>query len=238
MSTHDIEPTLAEAAALLAAASVVDVETDREESVELWTISSEGQSVAASAPRLAVASGMRLECRLATDEVPLHVWAVIETAEYRSQARAALRLRVIDVESEGYERRTQRMPISASAVVRASVCDRIPSGESIAARIVDLSESGAGLLMDDIRPRPGDRMWLAARFIEGELNADMRVAHVRPTGRGAETMVGCSFINPAAVASVVSGLVARLAGAGRAQSDGATLRETLGIEQPDSPRPR
>jgi len=181
---------------------------------------------------------MRLECRLATDEVPLHVWAVIETAEYRSQARAALRLRVIDVESEGYERRTQRMPISASAVVRASVCDRIPSGESIAARIVDLSESGAGLLIDDIRPRPGDRMWLAARFIEGELNADMRVAHVRPTGRGAETMVGCSFINPAAVASVVSNLVARLAGAGRAPSDGATLRETLGIEQPDSQRPR
>ena len=145
---------------------------------------------------------------------------MIESAEYRSQARAALRLRVIDVESEGYERRAARMPIAASGVVRASVCDRIPSGESIAARIVDLSESGAGLLMDDIRPRPGDRMWLAARFIEGELNADMRVAHVRPTGRGGEMNVGCSFIDPGAVAGVVSRIVARLAGAGRAQSRG------------------
>jgi len=127
MHTHDLEPTLAEAAALLAAASVVDVETDRGESVELWTISSEGRSVAASAPRLAVASGMRLECRLTTDEAPLHVWAVIESAEYRSQARAALTLRVIDVEADGYERRAARMPLAASGVVRAGVCDRIPA---------------------------------------------------------------------------------------------------------------
>jgi PilZ domain len=232
METHDLEPTLAEAAALLAAASVVDVETDRGESVELWTISSEGQSVVASAPRLSVASGMRVECRLATDEMPLHVWAVIESAEYRSQARAALTLRVIDVESEGYERRAPRMPISTSAVVQAGVCDRIPPGESIPVRIVDLSEAGVGVLIDDIRPRPGDRMWVSARFIEGVLNADVRVAHVRPTGRGGEMAVGCSFIDPAAVTTVVSRVVARLAGAGRDTFDGATLRETLGIERP------
>src|ERR671927_213390 len=116
MTMHDLEPTLAEAAALLAAASVVDVETDRGESVELWTISSEGQSVAASAPRLSVASGM----------------------------------------------------------LRAAVCDRIPPGERLPVRIVDLSESGVGVLVEDIRPRPGDRMWLTARFIEGELGADLR----------------------------------------------------------------
>jgi hypothetical protein len=234
MQMHDLEPTLAEAAALLAAASVVDVETDRGESVELWTISSEGQSVAASAPRLAVASGMRLECRLTTDESPLHVWAVIESAEYRSQARAALTLRVIDVESEGYERRAPRMPLAASGVVRAGVCDRIPPGETIPARIVDLSEAGVGVLVDDNRPRPGDRIWLAARFIEGELNADLRVAHVRPTGRGSEMAVGCSFVEPRAVAGVVSRVVARLTGTGRTRPDGSTLRETLGIERPAS----
>lgn len=226
----DLEPTLAEAAALLAAASVIDVETDRGESVELWTISSEGQSVAASAPRLAVASGMRLECRLATEEAPLHVWAVIESAEYRSQARAALTLRVLDVESEGYERRTPRMPISASGVVRATVCDRIPPGERIPARIVDLSESGVGMLIDDIRPRPGDRMWLSARFIEGELAADLRVAHVRPTGRGGAMVVGCSFIEPGVVRDVVSRVVARLSGAGRDHDSIATLRDSLGID--------
>ncbi len=234
MQMHDLEPTLAEAAALLAAASVVDVETDRGESVELWTISSEGQSVAASAPRLAVASGMRLECRLTTDESPLHVWAVIESAEYRSQARAALTLRVIDVESEGYERRAPRMPLAASGVVRAGVCDRIPPGETIPARIVDLSEAGVGVLVDDNRPRPGDRIWLAARFIEGELNADLRVAHVRPTGRGGEMVVGCSFVDSAAVSGVVSRIVARLGGVGRTHTEGSTLRETLGIERPAS----
>jgi hypothetical protein len=231
MSIHDdLEPTLAEAAAMLAAASVVDVETDRGESVELWTISSEGQSVAASAPRLSVASGMRLECRLATEDAPLHVWAVIESAEYRSQARAALTLRVLDVESEGYERRAPRMPLSASGVVRAAVCDRIPPGERLPARIVDLSESGVGILVDDIRPRPGDRMWLSARFIEGELGADLRVAHVRPTGRRDQMVVGCSFVDPDAVRSVVSRVVSRLAGSGRDHGGAATLRESLGIE--------
>lgn len=215
---------------MLAAASVIDVETDRGESVELWTISSEGQSVAASAPRLSVASGMRIECRLATDDAPLHVWAVIETAEYRSQARAALTLRVLDVESEGYERRAPRMPLSASGVVRATVCDRIPPGERIAARIVDLSEAGVGVLVDDTRPRPGDRMWLSARFIEGEVGADLRVAHVRPTGRGGEMAVGCSFIEPEAVATVVSRVVARLGGASRDHGGAGTLRESLGLE--------
>jgi hypothetical protein len=231
MSIHDdLEPTLAEAAAMLAAASVVDVETDRGESVELWTISSEGQSVAASAPRLSVASGMRLECRLATEDAPLHVWAVIESAEYRSQARAALTLRVLDVESEGYERRAPRMPLSASGVVRAAVCDRIPPGERLPARIVDLSESGVGILVDDIRPRPGDRMWLSARFIEGELGADLRVAHVRPTGRRDQMVVGCSFVDPDAVRSVVSRVVSRLAGSARDHGGAATLRESLGIE--------
>jgi PilZ domain len=231
MAMHqDLEPTLAEAAAMLAAASVVDVETDRGESVELWTISSEGQSVAASAPRLSVASGMRLECRLATEEAPLHVWAVIESAEYRSQARAALTLRVLDVESEGYERRAQRMPLTASGVVRSVVCDRIPPGERVPARIVDLSESGVGILVDDIRPRAGDRMWLSARFIEGELGADLRVAHVRPTGKGDQMVVGCSFIEPEAVRDVVSRVVARLGGAGRDHGGAAMLRDSLGIE--------
>jgi hypothetical protein len=231
MTTHeDLGPTLAEAAAMLAAASVIDVETDRGESVELWTISSEGPSVAASAPRLAVASGMRLECRLATAEAPLHVWAVIESAEYRSQSRAALTLRVLDAASEGYERRSQRMPLSASGVIRSIVCDRIPPRETIAARIVDLSEAGVGLLIDDIRPRPGDRVWLSSRFIEGELGADLRVAHVRPTGRGGAMVVGCSFIDPPSVADVVTRVVARLSGANRDADRMPTLRESLGIE--------
>jgi hypothetical protein len=110
------------------------------------------------------------------------------------------------------------------------VCDRIPPGETIAARIVDLSEAGVGLLVDDIRPRPGDRVWLSSRFIEGELGADLRVAHVRPTGRGGAMVVGCSFIDPPSVADVVTRVVARLSGANRDADRMPTLRESLGIE--------
>ena len=118
--------------------------------------------------------------------------------------------------------------------MRAGVCDRIPSGETIAARIVDLSESGAGSSSMTTARDPGDRIWLAARFIEGELNADLRVAHVRPTGRGGEMVVGCSFVDSAAVSGVVSRIVARLGGVGRTHTEGSTLRETLGIERPAS----
>jgi len=73
-------------------------------------------------------------------------------------------------------------------------------------------------------------MWLSARFIEGELAAEMRVAHVRHIGRGGEMAVGCSFIEPDAVRGVVSRIVARLAGAGRGNGGAATLRESLGID--------
>lgn len=214
MSVHNLEPTLVEAAALLAAASVIDAETDRGETIELWTISSDGQSVAASGPRLAVAAGMRLECRVAQDHVPLHVWAVIEEAEYRSQARASLAIRVIDVASEGYERRAERRPLTTPAVLRASVCDRIVPGESIAVTIVDLSAHGVGVTTTDTRARPGDRMRIAARFFEGEVNAEVRIAHCRDAGQG-QTIIGCSFIDPAAVGDVLSRVLARLGGDAR-----------------------
>ena len=74
-------------------------------------------------------------------------------------------------------------------------------------------------------------MWLSARFIEGELAADLRVAHVRPTGRGGAIVVGCSFIEPDAVRGVATRVVARLAGDGRERSGIATLRESLGIDR-------
>ena len=89
------------------------------------TRSSSGRSqataplVTASGPRLAVAGGMTITCRLAHGGLPIQVEAVIEEAEYRSQARASLTLRVVDVVAHGYRRRTERLSVSSAASLRA-----------------------------------------------------------------------------------------------------------------------
>ena len=232
MSTHIRQPTCAEAAAMLTAASAVDVETDRGETIELWTISHEGDTVAASGPRLAVAAGMRVRCRIAHGDVPVHVSAVIESAEFRSQTRASLVLRVLEAVADGYERRAQRLELNASAVLRASVCDRVVPGETIAVRLSDLSESGVGLVVHDDRLRPGDRLWLAARFFEGEVLGEVRVAHVRNAPTPGALVVGCSFIDPGAVSVVVSRLLARLGGSAAREAGGGPIRAALGLDPP------
>lgn len=62
---------LAGAASALVSSSVIEVETNRGDTIELWTIASDGDTVAASGPRLAVAEGMKMTCRL------------VETAAFR-----------------------------------------------------------------------------------------------------------------------------------------------------------
>ena len=69
--SHNL-PTAAEAAALLVEASAFDVDTDRGETIEIWTIASEGNTVTGSGPRLSVAGGMAISCRLSHDGQPIH----------------------------------------------------------------------------------------------------------------------------------------------------------------------
>src|SRR5581483_4445575 len=104
-NTNSDLPTPAEAAAMLVAASAVDVETDRGDTIELWTISSDGPLLTGSGPRLHVAGGMEITCRLAHGGQPVQVRLLIEEAEYRSQSRASLVVRGLEVASDGYRRR-------------------------------------------------------------------------------------------------------------------------------------
>ena len=171
-------PTPAEAAALLVEASAIDVDTDRGETIELWTISSDGVAWSASGPRLAVAGGMTVTCRLAQGGRPIQVEAVIEEAEYRSQARASLTLRVVDVATHGYRRRTERLSMSSAASLRAMICDRIVPDEVIPVTLTDLSDAGCAMTLTDNRIREGDRMALTARFLEGEVTADVRIVRI------------------------------------------------------------
>jgi hypothetical protein len=235
-------PTTAEAATLLVEASAIDVDTDRGDTIELWTIASDGPMLTASGPRLAVAGGMTLTCRLAHGGQPIQVEAVIEEAEYRSQARASLTLRVVDVASHGYRRRTERLSVSSSASLRARVCDRVVPDEVIPVTLTDLSDAGCAMNFTDARIREGDRMSLNARFLEGEMIADVRIVRVHSPGPDVYS-AGCYFISaPAGAQVVLERVLARLAGNARPATDMGALRDTLtegGGEnslKPESPR--
>jgi PilZ domain-containing protein len=221
-------PTAAEAAALLVEASAIDVDTDRGETIEIWTIASEGTIVTGSGPRLAVAGGMSISCRLSHDGRPIQVDAVIEEAEFRSQARASLVLRVVGVATHGYRRRTERLAVSSSASLRAVICDRIVPEEVVPVTLTDLSDAGCAMSLTDNRVREGDRMMLTARFLEGEFTADTRIVRVQEVSPDVYT-AGCYFIGaPAPGQAVLERVLARLGGNARPATDLAALRDDLG----------
>jgi hypothetical protein len=220
-------PTAAEAAALLVEASAIDVDTDRGETIEIWTIASEGDVVTASGPRLSVAGGMAISCRLTHAGQPIRIDAVIDEAEFRSQARASLVLRVVGVAMHGYRRSTERLAVSSAASLRAVICDRIVPEEVVPVTLTDLSDGGCAITLTDNRVREGDRMTLTARFLEGEFTADARVVRVHSIGPDVYT-AGCYFIgSPAASQAVLERVLARLAGHARPATDLGALRDDL-----------
>jgi hypothetical protein len=223
-------PTPAEAAAMLVEASAVDVETDRGDTIELWTISSDGPVLTGSGPRLNVAGGMEITCRLAHGGQPVQVRLVIEEAEYRSQSRASLVLRVLEVASHGYRRRAERLSVNSSASLRSVICDRIPPNEVLPVTLTDLSDAGCAMTLTDGRLREGDRMSLSARFLEGEVVAEVRIVRLHSPAPDMYT-AGCYFISTPGVSQVVlERVLARLSGNARPATDLGTLRESLGEE--------
>jgi len=201
---------LGRAAELLVEASVIEVSTDRDTSVEVWTISCDGVHLRASAPRLQVAQDMELAARLSIDGLPHTVSLVIEQADAVSHARAALLLRVVSAAPAGYQRQSERIGLAAKATLTALICGRIVPNEQVPGQLTDLSESGVCFTTADARPRAGDRMHVYCRFLEGAIDCDVRVARASsyPTGM---IVLGCAFLDPSPeTTSVIRGVLARL----------------------------
>jgi len=212
-------PTLTEAAAMLVEASAIDVETERGDTIEVWTISHEGATVTGSAPRLLVAAGMQITCRLAHDGHPIEVRAVIDAAEYRSESRAGVVIQVVDVLAHGYRRRSERLSVNAAASLRALVCERVVPDEVIPVTLTDLSEAGCSVTLTDSRPRSGDRMMLTARFLEGEMAVDVRIVRTH-SPRPDVYVAGCYFISASIEAQgVLEKVLSRLSGNARPAAD-------------------
>lgn len=223
-------PNLTEAAAMLVEASAIDVETERGDTVEVWTISHDGATVIGSAPRLLVAEGMQITCRMAHGGHPIEVRAVIDTAEYRSASRASVVLQVVDVLAHGYRRRSERLSVSTAASLRALICERVVNDEVIPVTLTDLSEAGCSVTLTDSRPRTGDRMILNTRFLEGEMSVDVRI--VRTHSPSPDVYVaGCYFISASVEAlGVLEKVLARLGGNARPAADLGSIHHVLQTE--------
>jgi hypothetical protein len=205
-----LQSPLAQAAALLVAESVIEAQTDRGDTLEIWTISHRDAVVSASAPRLAVSAGLQLRYRAVTAAGPTYIHGVIETAEYQSTARAAITIRVTDVSAATTARRNARLSLATPATLRAMVCDRIVPDEVLPVTLVDLSESGCAVTTNDRRVRVRDRLWLYARFLEGEISTEIRIARITPDPDA--VTVGCVFLHPGPDVDIVSQVWTRLHG--------------------------
>jgi len=127
--------------------------------------------------------------------------------------------------------------VSSAASLRAVICDRVVPDEVIPVTLIDLSDAGCAMNLTDNRLREGDRMALTARFLEGEVTADVRIVRVHSPGPDVYT-AGCYFIGaPAAAQTVLERVLARLAGHARPATDLGALRDDLGEAAANSLKP-
>jgi PilZ domain-containing protein len=195
---------------MLVSESALDMVDETGRAIEVWTISTEGGYVRASAPRLLVREGMDLVCRLVFDGRPHRVVARVVEATIASERRAALLLEVIEATIDGAQRASERLTVSLPATLVAVVCDRVVPGDRIPATLHDLSKGGAGLSLSDERPREGDLYRLELRGFAGGISEDVRVRSTRPDSGSGGQLIGCAFVAPSnETLKVVEQLLAR-----------------------------
>jgi PilZ domain len=199
--------TLIRAAEALVAESALDMAGEDGQVIEVWTIASDGATLRASAPRLAVREGMRLACRLVFDQRPHRVVVEVTEATIVSDRRAGLLLTVVEAGIDGFQRETERVPMSLRGVLTALVCDRVVPGELITATVHDLSEGGMGMIVADRRPRPRDLYRVDLRTFGGAISQDIQVRSARPSDQANCQILGCAFVAPTAETISVVGRI-------------------------------
>jgi len=192
------DDTLVRAAEALVAESALDMADEDGQLIEVWTITSDGVALQASAPRLAVREGMRLAGRIVFDQRPHRVVVEVTEATILSDRRAGLLLTVIEAEIDGFQRESERVPMSLRGTLTALICDRVVPGEPLTITVHDVSEGGMGLSVADRRPRTRDLYRLDMRTFEGAIRQDMQVRSARPGDHPNTQILGCAFVAPSA----------------------------------------
>jgi PilZ domain len=210
-------PTAAEVAQALVAESALDMLDDAGMTVEVWTISCNGETVDATAPRLQVQDGMTLTTDLLMDGLPYAVTVRVDQAGYRTEKRASLRMRVTRVEPAGARRGEERVELTGSGELHALSCDRLPDRHEFRVALSNISSGGVAFRADDVRLTPGDLLALHCRFFEGTLDAAARVVAVTPVRPG-DLRVGCRLeALDVPTATMLGQVIERLRGDDRAQ---------------------
>jgi hypothetical protein len=200
---HDTPPSLIRMAALqLVAESALDMRSSDGGEVEVWTIRAEGDSVRATAPRLAVREGIELAAEILVNGLPYTVTTTVDEAGYRSPTRAALLLHVTDVAPTDTRRFDERVPVATHVSLVAKDCERLLDGTQMETAAVDLSQSGIGISCLDARVRPGDVYALHCRFMHGVVEQDIVVSRTTSFDSG-QRIVGCTWVQPTAATHAV-----------------------------------
>ncbi len=203
-------PSLERLAALqLVLESSVDMRSSDGGTVEVWTISADGDTVHATAPRLEVRGGIELEAQMQLNGLPYTVTTEVVEAGYRSPTRASLELRVTGVAPTESRRFEPRTPVATQVSLVARDCDRLMDDTEMETVAVDLSPSGIGISCLDARVRPGDVFALHCRFINGVIDQHVRVERTTSFDSG-QRIIGCTFLHAnAATYAVVNKILKR-----------------------------
>lgn len=180
---------------MLFAGMTAALESESGAHIPMQATGMKGAKVWATAPRLAVATGMTLRGRIIVPE-EAHPWLVrfeVEDASFHTNELARVRLRAVSVGTDHSRRGSQRVPAGGVAWLIAVNCRDVVDGDKIEGTIVDLSESGVAFATRRVL-RMSDRLIFNGRFFAEHVEAEVRVASLRD-GVDNRTIVGCAFID-------------------------------------------
>src|SRR4051794_197109 len=184
-----------DALSLLFASGEAELEITAGAFVRTATVLVDGETAKATAPRLSVATGMRLTGRvLGPDGRPWEVALSIDDASYHSPDLAMITMSVTGVQVDTTRRAAARVPIGGVTWLEAVNCQDVVDGDRVDGTLEDLSRTGVAFATRRIL-RVNDRLIFHGRFFADEINGEVRVASVRPAQSPGQSIVGCRFID-------------------------------------------
>jgi PilZ domain-containing protein len=182
-----------DAVSLLFGGGGADLEISAGAHVHVDLVRIDGDRVVATAPRLSVASGMRLTGRLTgPDGRPWELVLTIEDASYNSPDLALIRLQGAYVQVDETRRSAVRMPMGGVAWLEAVTCKDVADGTRVDGTLDDISITGVSFATRRTL-HVGDRLVFHGRFFADELHNAVEVASLRPSAAPGHVTVGCRF---------------------------------------------
>jgi hypothetical protein len=169
-----------------------DLETDTGQVVTVQLERATAGQVVGIVPRLTVTPGMTLSGRVVDeDRNPWRLRFVCHDA-LEQTADSTARVTLIPTKlSNDDQRRVSRIDIDATIMLRVVKSVHLRGGDELSGQIVNLAPTGFAFTSRDELSR-GDRVTFHARFFEGEIDGEARVASLHQGSLA--RIVGCWFV--------------------------------------------